>query len=97
MYKISEKIYTEGDNTIIKHTFDGNGMIQDAAYAREVAPHQFGNDKIHLGNVDLGMLTIWLKEAGVEWTDTEGMQEVIKRKLLDGEFSKLRGDWKGKW
>lgn len=97
MYKISEKVYTEGDNTIIKHTFDGNGMIQDAAYAREVAPDHHASDYKYIGNVDIGMLTIWLKEAGVEWTDTEGMKEVIKRKLMSNEFSKLRGNWQGKW
>jgi hypothetical protein len=32
----------------------------------------------------------------VAWTDTEAMKEVIKRKLMDGEFAKLR-NWEGTW
>ena len=94
--KISEKIYREGDQIVIKKTFDADQAKRDAAYAREVTENSFGSDYKHLGNVDMGMLEIWLKQAGVKWTDTEAVKEVIKSKLMSNEFSALRV-WDGKY
>jgi hypothetical protein len=36
------------------------------------------------------VLTQWMKEAGKRRDDTEAMQDVIRKKLLDGEFNKFR-------
>jgi hypothetical protein len=94
--KISEKIYREGDQIVIKKTFDADQAKRDAAYAREVTENSFGSDYKHVGNVDMGMLEIWLKQAGVKWTDTEAVKEVIKSKLMSNEFSALRV-WDGKY
>jgi hypothetical protein len=44
----------------------------------------------------MAMLNNWLKEAGVAWTDTQAVKDVIKRKLMSNEFSGLRV-WEGKW
>lgn len=93
---ISEKVFFEDDRLVVKRTFDGNGMIKDAEYAREVSPNVFGSDHKHIGNVDIGKVHEWLKEAGVEWHDMHAVQEVIKKKLMSGEFSKLR-NWGGTW
>lgn len=92
--KISERITTEGDQIVIKKTFDGSGMLRDAAHAREVTENSFGSDYKHVGNVDMGLLGVWLKEAGVAWDDTEGTKAVLKRKLMSNEFSALRV-WEG--
>lgn len=96
MYKVGEKIFWEDDRLVVKTTVDANGMLNDAAYAREVSPNAFGSDHKHIGNVDIVEVHRWLKEAGVEWHDTHAVQEVIKKKLLSGEYSKLR-NWEGKW
>ena len=53
MYKTSEKIFWEDDRMVVKTTVDGNGMLKDAAYAREVAPNILGSDHKHVGNVDI--------------------------------------------
>jgi hypothetical protein len=42
------------------------------------------------------MLNIWLKEAGVAWTDTQAVKDVIKRKLMSNEFKSLRV-WEGSY
>lgn len=94
--KISEKVFFEGDNVVIKKTFDGSQMLRDAAHAREVTQNSFGSDYKHVGNVDMGMLSVWLKEAGVEWTDTQAVKDVLKRKLMSSEFSNLRV-WQGSY
>lgn len=96
MHKIGEKIFWEDDRMVVKTTVDANGMINDAAYSREVAPSVFGSDHKHVGNVDVVKVHEWLKEAGVEWHDTHAVQEVIKKKLISGEYSKLR-NWGGTW
>ena len=73
---------------------DASHMLNDVKHAREVTENSFGSDYKHVGNVDLGLLGIWLKEAGVSWEDTGAMKEVIKRKMMSNEFSALRV-WEG--
>ena len=92
--KISEKFSLEDDKLLIKKTFDASHMLNDVKHAREATQNSFGSDYKHVGNVDLGLLGIWLKEAGVSWEDTEAMKEVIKRKMMSNEFSALRV-WEG--
>ena len=92
--KISEKFSFEDDKLLIKKTFDASHMLNDAQHARETTQNSFGSDYKHVGNVDLGLLGVWLKEAGVSWDDTEAMKEVIKRNMLSNEFSALRV-WEG--
>jgi hypothetical protein len=95
--KISEKItFDDSDNMVIKRTFDASHMLKDAAQAREVTQNSFGSDYKHVGNVDMAMLAVWLKEAGVAWTDTQAVKDVLKRKLASNEFSALRV-WKGSY
>jgi len=94
--KISEKFSFEDDKLLIKKTFDASHMLNDAQHARETTQNSFGSDYKHVGNVDLGLLGIWLKEAGVSWEDTEAMKEVIKRKMMSNEFSALRV-WEGSY
>tara|TARA_R110000868_G_scaffold180659_1_gene421320 strand:+ start:1852 stop:2160 length:309 start_codon:yes stop_codon:yes gene_type:complete len=94
--KISEKVSFDGDNIIIKKTFDGSHMLKDAAQARAVTQNSFGSDYKHVGNVDMGMLAVWLKEAGIDWSDTQAVKDVLKRKLMSNEFSALRV-WEGSY
>jgi len=94
--KISESITFDDDQMIIKKTHDATVALKDAAHAREVTENSFGSDYKHVGNVDMAMVNIWLKEAGVQWTDTQAVKDVIKKKLMSSEFSNLRV-WQGKW
>lgn len=94
--KLSEKYSFEGDNLIVKKTFDASHMLNDAKHAREVTQNSFGSDYKHVGNVDMGLLGMWLKEAGVSWDDTPAVKDVLKRKLMSNEFSALRV-WEGSY
>ena len=89
-------MYFEGDQILIKKTHDGGQALRDAAYAREVTDNSFGSYYKHVGNVYMAMLGIWLKEAGVEWTDTQAVKDVLKRKLMSNEFGALRV-WEGNY
>ncbi len=94
--RIDQKITFEGDDMVIRNTYDATAALQDAAYARENSANSFGSDYKHVGNIDPSMVTNWLKQAGVSWSDTQGVEDVIKRNLQNGEFAKLRA-WDGKW
>ena len=94
--KISEQVTFNDDQMIIKQTHDATQMLKDAQYARERTENSFGSDYKHVGNVDMALVNVWLKEAGVAWTDTQAVKDVIKRKLMSNEYSGLRV-WEGKW
>jgi hypothetical protein len=94
--KLNENITFEDDKIVIKKTHDATVALKDAAHAREVTQNAFASDYKHVGNIDMAMLNIWLKEAGVSWNDTQAVKDVIKRKLMSNEFSNLRV-WEGKW
>lgn len=47
-------------------------------------------DSWHVGTIPMPILTQWFREAGVSWSDTTACQEVIRRKLLSGDFQKFR-------
>lgn len=94
--KINETIKIEDDKLIIKKTHDATAALKDAAHAREVTDNGFGSDYKHVGNVDMALLNIWLREAGVAWTDTQAVKDVLKRKLMSNEFRNLRV-WEGSY
>ena len=94
--KISESVKFDDDKIVIKKTHDATVALKDAAYAREVTDNGFGSDYKHVGNVDMAMLNIWLREAGVAWTDTQAVKDVLKRKLMSNEFRDLRV-WEGRY
>ncbi len=96
MAKISESYKFEDDKLIIKKTHDANEMLKDVEHARQHSDNSFGSDYKHVGNVDMALLGVWLKEAGVSWSDTGAVKEVIKRKLMSNEFAKLRV-WEGSY
>ena len=43
-----------------------------------------------IGTVPGVLVRAWANEAGVKMDDTEAMRELINKKLMSGEFSKLR-------
>lgn len=92
--KISEQISFDDDKLIIKKTHDASHMLDDAKYAREMSPNSFGSDYKLIGHVDAALVSVWLKEAGVRWDDTQAVKDVIKRKMMSNEFSALRV-WEG--
>ena len=92
--QIGEKVTFDDDQMIVKRTFSMDETLKDAQYARERSINAFASDWKHVGDIHPAMLTNWLKEAGVSWSDTEAVKDVIKKKLMSGEFSKLR-DWEG--
>lgn len=95
MAKISEKIDFEHDHMVIKQRHDVSQSLKDAQAARDAGIGMSGENRL-VGFLDGAVLGAWLKEAGVAWSDTEAAKEVVKKKMMSGEFSKLRV-WDGSY
>lgn len=99
--KINEEVYEQDGKIVVKKTHDYNPVLKQMEQIREAGITSMGNDKSafpesrFVGRIPLSMINEWLKEAGVKWDDTQARAEVIKRKILSGDFDKLRSDWKG--
>ena len=94
MAKISER-WIEQDNKLIHiRQQDWTPMLERAEALRQNGNAEFGESRC-VGVVDAALVGEWLKEAGVAWDDP-AMDDVIKRKMLSGEFDKLRV-WEGKY
>jgi len=95
MVKVSEKISFEHDNMVIKQRHDVSQALKDAQVARDAGVGMSGENRL-AGFLDGAVLASWLKEAGVAWSDTEAAKEVVKRKMMSGEFAKFRV-WEGSY
>ena len=92
MAKISEKFVDQGDQIVRVTQQDWNPMLEQAAALRATGCYSMGESKL-VGVIDAALIGEWLKEAGVAWSDP-ARDDVIKRKMLSGEFDKLRV-WEG--
>ena len=95
MAKISEKISFDHDHMVIKQRHDVSQAIKDVRMAKDAGIGMSGEKRL-AGFLDGAVLASWLKEAGVSWSDTEAAKEVVKRKMMSGEFSKFRV-WEGSY
>ena len=93
--KIGEQVlFDHSDNkVVVKKTHDINPEMHRAQMLREAGCGQTGESRL-VGSIPLNMIEQWCKEAGVKWSDTTARAEVVKRKILSGEFDKFRV-WKG--
>ena len=74
---------------VTKREWDFQPVVDSVTELRELKRDPASN-YMHVGRIPLPLLSLWLKESGVAWSDTEAVQEVIKGKMLSDEFSKLR-------
>jgi hypothetical protein len=84
-----ERMKIEDGKLIHQRTMDAQPNLDRVQLLKE-APLNPIEDGWLVGSVPLLLVTEWLKEAGVKWDDREAVQEVLQKKLLDGEFSKFR-------
>jgi|TARA_R110000822_G_scaffold100027_2_gene225373 hypothetical protein len=86
---VEEFIDGDGDTFHVKKTFDVEPTLNSAAELRSNG--MTGTSEFrHIGRLDLDVYSMWLKEAGVTWDDTKAAEEVVRKKLMDGDFNKFR-------
>lgn len=99
MPKIKEELLYDNveDKIIVKKTYDNQAELDRVnAISKDQNLNKFGSDYKFVGSVPMNLLSQWLKEAGVSWDDSHAASEIIKKKMLSGEFDRLRA-WKGKY
>lgn len=98
--KIKETYREEDDKLIIKKTHDFTPVLRQMEQLRSAGVKNMGDgannaDNRFVGRIPLALIEAWCKEAGVKWDDVHARAEVVKKKILSGEFDKFRSDWKG--
>lgn len=93
--KIGERFHDdEGSKFVIEEIHDYNPTLNRARIMRDRGP-EWGESR-HVASIPSHLFFEWLKEAGVSPSDTKAAEEVLKRKLMSGEFSAFR-NWEGNW
>jgi hypothetical protein len=91
--KIGEKFIDNHDGTFVVHQQFNNQPYLDRVKAiQELNGGVLGESRL-AGEIPLHIVEMWAKEAGIKWDDP-AMKDVIRRKLLSGDFDKFRV-WKG--
>lgn len=92
--KINEQFHFDESTgkSVIQTTYDNDPYVREAEMLRASGVGQKGDNKL-VGRIPMHMIKQWLQEAGVSWDDPAA-SDVIKRKILSGEFDKFR-IWEG--
>jgi hypothetical protein len=78
-----------------KKIHDWSFGIEHAKNLSETHGGVVGESRL-VGTIPMALINEWCKEAGVKWDDTKAREQVVKRKILSGDFDKFRV-WKGKY
>ena len=91
--KVGEKFIDNHDGTfVVQRQFNNEPYLNRVEKIRELNGGILGESRL-AGEIPLHIVETWAKEAGIKWSDP-AMKDVIKRKLLSGDFDKFRV-WKG--
>ena len=91
--KVGEKFIDNHDGTfVVQRQFNNEPYLNRVEKIRELNGGILGESRL-AGEIPLHIVETWAKEAGIKWDDP-AMKDVIKRKLLSGEFDKFRV-WRG--
>jgi len=93
--KIKEQVHIDNknDKIIIENTYDNNPALKRAEQLREAGVGITGHNKL-VGTIPIHIIKMWCDEAGIKWSDSEARRNIVKRKILSGDFDKFRV-WKG--
>lgn len=98
--KVGEKIHEEDGKLIIEKSHDFTPILKQMEQIRKQGVIGMDGDTTgkgdarFIGRIPMALAEQWCKEAGVKWSDAGARGEVIKRKILSGEFDAFRSDWK---
>lgn len=95
MSGINTRYHSEDNKLIVQRVQDCEPVLDSAAALRGAG--LIGSpDMRHAGRIPAVVLEKWLNEAGLTLDQADEVSALIKRKLMNGEFAKLRV-WEGRW
>ena len=89
MAKIGERLHTDNNKLIVEEIFNPTPTLDLAKRLRSAGGEDQRGEHRLIGVIPMEMLEIWAMEAGVKYNDP-AMKEIVKRKMLSGEFANLR-------
>lgn len=98
--KINETMTLDPGEGLLVHrtTHDLEPVLDEARLLRDADKARMGESRL-VGVIDPAMWEMWARDAGLSFSDpdlTAKMRDVVKRKLLSGEFAHLRV-WQGRY
>lgn len=93
--KIAEEMVYDHDSKkfIHKQTHDFNHAMKYAKANKDMNGGKLGENRL-VGTIPRALVMQWLNEAGVKWDDHQARTDIIKKKMLSGDFDKFRV-WEG--
>jgi len=93
--KIKETVHHDNKTgkIIVESTYDNNPALERVEQLNNAKVGLTGENRL-VGSIPIHIIKMWCTEAGIKWSDIEARKQVVKRKILSGEFDKLRV-WKG--
>lgn len=90
---LESKFFHQDGKIVHKRTFDAQTTIDRVSALKSSGKVALGESRL-VGSIPMPLVNEWIKEAGLTWDDGDAVQDMLKRKLLSGEYSKLRA-WEG--
>jgi hypothetical protein len=93
--KIKEQVHHDTTNgkIIVKSTYDNNPVLERVEQLNQAKVGLTGESRL-VGSIPIHIIKMWCDEEGIKWSDIEARRDVMKKKILSGDFDKLRV-WKG--
>jgi hypothetical protein len=93
--KIKEQVHHDkkNDKIIVESTYDNNPALERVDQLNRQKVGLTGENRL-VGSIPIHIIKMWCDEAGIKWGDNEARREVVRKKILSGDFDKFRV-WKG--
>lgn len=91
--QVAERYFDDNGKLIVVETHDPTQTLDQVA-AMKSAGHVGFSENRHVGRIPFFLLEQWVDEAGIRFDDQEAVRDLLTKKLLSGEFDKLR-PWTG--
>jgi hypothetical protein len=89
--KFKETVHYDSDGRTftVQRQYDVNPTLEQAKIIRDSGAGVTGENRL-VGRIPMVMVDQWMKEAGVAHNDNEARKEIIRKKMLSGDFDKFR-------
>ena len=85
--RIKDEFHIQDDQIIHAKTFDIEPTLNSV---KELSEEKRTDGNWHVGRIPMELLGMWIREAGLTWDDTEAVSDMVRKKLLSGDYALLR-------
>ena len=85
---MAERFFLQDNELVFHKQTDPTATLERVKMQRDAALDH--GDSWHVGTLDKHVLEMWLKEAGLKYSGTEAVSDLIRTKLMDGDNAAFR-------